>query len=129
MDGKEEARYAEGSSMAWRSMLLICVRELGYNEASHAAWIAEKEEIKQVLKEVCTDFGDTDYHDDLHLADVIEKHLHRHLIANNNGSTIYDWPAGLKEWLLSREEDIAWGVEDLGGLNNTFAVVIGRNAK
>lgn len=82
----DEASYEEGSRMAWRSMLKTCCRELGYDdpEASKAAWIAEKEEIKSVLREVCTDFGDTDYTDNLHLVDVIEKHLHRHLVAKHN---------------------------------------------
>jgi hypothetical protein len=31
------------------------------------------------LRSICADFGDNDWDDDLHLGDVIEKHLGKHL--------------------------------------------------
>jgi len=34
----------------------------------------------------------------------------------------------LREWLLSRECDIAWGIEDFDDLRDVFEAVIGRKA-
>ncbi len=33
----------------------------------------------KMLRQLCADFGDNDWPDDLHLADVIDKHLGDHL--------------------------------------------------
>ena len=32
----------------------------------------------------------------------------------------------LKAWLLDREDDIAWGIDDLGELSPVFIKVVGR---
>lgn len=73
--------YEEGERMAWRSMLSNCCRNLGHDdlEAKKAAWIAEKEAVISTLREICEEHGDNDWEDNLHLSDVIEKHLRRHL--------------------------------------------------
>lgn len=96
---QNEESYEEGHKRAYRSMLRSCCRELGYDdpEASKAAWIVEKEEIKATLREVCADFGDTDYSDDLHISDVIEKHLHRHLVARHNSSCSEIFPGTMDQ--------------------------------
>lgn len=47
--------------------------------AAGAAWILEREATVAQLRQVCDDFGDNEWPDGLHLADVIEKHLARHL--------------------------------------------------
>lgn len=39
----------------------------------------ERDATVKMLRDVCADFGDNDWADELHLADVIEKHLARHL--------------------------------------------------
>lgn len=44
-----------------------------------AAHVAERQEAIAKLREVCAAHGDNDWPDDLNLADVIEKHLFRHL--------------------------------------------------
>lgn len=76
-----EEDYIRGSKTAWAFMLQRCVRELGYEstEAKHAAWILEREAAVSMLRQVCAEHGDNDWPDDLHLADVIEKHLWRNL--------------------------------------------------
>lgn len=81
MNEKEEAIYEQGSRSAWASMLRECVRELGYksDEGSKAAWISEREAAVAMLRQVCAEHGDNDWPDDLHLADIIEKHLWRNL--------------------------------------------------
>lgn len=43
----------------------------------------ERTETVHALRELCKEFGDNDWSDDLHLADVIEKHLARHLRAGD----------------------------------------------
>jgi hypothetical protein len=49
------------------------------NAQLFATFSVEREESVAMLRTVCTNFGDNDWPDDLHLADVIEKHLWRHL--------------------------------------------------
>ena len=39
----------------------------------------ERREAVAALRTICADYGDNDWPGDLHLADVIEKHLGRHL--------------------------------------------------
>ncbi len=42
-------------------------------------WLAERKTAIAALRAVCSDHGDNDWSDRLHLADIIEKHLHRNL--------------------------------------------------
>ena len=61
-----------------------CCRELGYEVDSVAdahRWVIEREEAIFALQRVCKEHGDTLWGNDLHLADIIEKHLGRHLDA------------------------------------------------
>lgn len=73
--------YEQGSRMAWSLMLQECCRQLGYNdvESDKCKWIAEREAAISSLRNVCQEHGDNTWPVDLHLADIIEKHLHRHL--------------------------------------------------
>lgn len=81
MTDDEERAYIEGGRAAWRSMLSRCLSELGYgDETRQAAAVAQLEEARAALRRVCEDHGDNDWPDELHLADVIEKHLARHLV-------------------------------------------------
>ena len=67
----------EGAKAAWRTMLNMCLRELGSNDpdADRARWMSERAETVAMLRRVCGEHGDNDWPDDLHLADVIDKHL------------------------------------------------------
>lgn len=77
----EEEGYVRGSRMAWVMMLTACCRHLGVDDpaAAKAIWIAEREEAVSMLRNVCDEHGDNDWPDDLYLADIIEKHLWKHL--------------------------------------------------
>jgi hypothetical protein len=44
---------------------------------------SERKETINVLREICEYYGDNDWPDNLHLADIIEKHLFRHLDNKN----------------------------------------------
>lgn len=76
-----EQEYINGSQRAWLTMLRECLRQLGTDnpEGAAAKWAAERAEIVLALRSVCAEHGDNDWPDDLNLADVIEKHLGRHL--------------------------------------------------
>ena len=73
--------HEEGRRSALRGMLRQVLGDLGYDDsdAKRAAWIIEREETVSTLRTVCEEFGDNDWSNDLHLGDVIDKHLVRHL--------------------------------------------------
>jgi len=75
----EEKAWAEGRRSAFRSLLGECARELGGEDRKLAAVLAEVEASRVALRQLCADHGDLEWDDRLHLADVIEKHLARHL--------------------------------------------------
>lgn len=77
----DEQSYEQGSLMAWRLMLGQCLRHLGIDdaEAGKVRWVAERTDVVLMLRQVCEEYGDQDWDDDLHLGDVIEKHLWEHL--------------------------------------------------
>lgn len=73
----EERAYVLGHRMALRQVLELCVRQLGYDDPGSTAvkWIAEREAAISALRRVCEDYGDNDWDERLHLADVITKHI------------------------------------------------------
>lgn len=81
MISEEEKAYSQGSRMDWGARLRECLRHLGYDdpEARRAGWIIEREAAILALRDVCSTFGDNEWDEDLSLADVVEKHLARHL--------------------------------------------------
>ena len=76
-----DRHYSHGSDRAWLQMLAVCLKALGYEntEAARARWILERADAVLMLRSVCSEFGDNDWPSDLHLSDVIEKHLWRAL--------------------------------------------------
>ena len=80
-----DQRYNEGQRAAWSRMLIHCKGELGYgapDSRSVEAFIIEREAAIAQLRSLCEAFGDNGWEPSLHLADIIEKHLGRHLHAN-----------------------------------------------
>lgn len=75
-DDTEQA-YLHGQRATILGLLRYCYRELGYDDPAiqHSRWLIERTEIINQLRLVCAEFGDNDWPDDLHLGDVIEKHL------------------------------------------------------
>ena len=67
-------------------MLTEACRNRGYEleETKQAALISERAQTVLALREVCGEFGDNDWSDNLHLADVVEKHLGRPLRETND---------------------------------------------
>ena len=76
-----EEDYKRGSRAAWLSLLAECYRQLGYGspETQNVCWVEEREATIAALRSACDAFGDNDWNETLNLADVVEKHLERHL--------------------------------------------------
>jgi len=81
MNQNEEDYFVLGQRSSLRSILRHILREMGADDpiAVAAQAIAEREEIVTALREVCAEYGDNDWPNDLPLADVIQQHLAKHL--------------------------------------------------
>ena len=65
-------------------MLQMCIKHLGYEDtdAQKSAWVLERENAVSTLRQLCEEFGDNDWDENIFLSDVIEKHLGKHLHTN-----------------------------------------------
>lgn len=81
MSEHEEEIWIRGNRAAWTRMLQHVLGELGIGdaEAGKARWILEREAVVAALREICDEYGDNDWEPDLHLGDVLEKHLFNYL--------------------------------------------------
>lgn len=87
----EDQKYLNGRRGAFNVMLIVCLTELGYLnqndetpkrdqiETGIKRWVSEREQAISTLRQVCADHGDNEWDETLHLADIIEKHLWRHI--------------------------------------------------
>lgn len=80
-DEAHERSYIEGQRAAWRAQLSQALGNLiayGAGDdpvATVTRLTLELDDTRAALREVCEEHGDNDWPDDLHLADVVEKHL------------------------------------------------------
>lgn len=79
----DDASYLRGARAVWRNLLRQALNELGYTAPENTAhrWVTEREEAIAKLRGLCAEHGDNDWDEHLHLADIIDKHLGRHLDA------------------------------------------------
>ena len=78
----DEASYIEGQRQVRTRLLADCIRDLGYEKGTEtelAKLIIEREEAIAQLRRICETHGDNEWDENLHMADIIEKHLSRHL--------------------------------------------------
>lgn len=101
---KEELAYSAGARAAWARVLQTAVKELGDEAPESASLLLEREQATAALRTLCADFGDNDWPDDLHLADVIEKHLGKHLHTSVPESARAEMTPEerAKDWLTAR---------------------------
>lgn len=87
MTESEEQAYLQGGRYARVMMLNRLLVELGYDdpEVKKAGWITEREDAIHSLRSLCAKFGDNNWPENLHLADIIEKHLVDHLHKKESG--------------------------------------------
>jgi protein-disulfide isomerase-like protein with CxxC motif len=73
----DEQSYLEGRRRAYLAILQECLQSLGIDDvdAGRASWVIERQETVAKLRELCDEYGDLDWDDDLNLADVLAKHL------------------------------------------------------
>lgn len=78
---EQEQHWMQGRRSAYVSLLQTCLGELGYkgDEAQKVLWIMEREQAIAKLREICAAHGDNNWDNELHLADIIDKHLFDHL--------------------------------------------------
>lgn len=82
-DALHEPSYLEGERAALRAMLSEILRRLDVSADAPQRTIArltkEREDTIAALRRVCRDHGDNEWDGSLYLADVVEKHLAKHL--------------------------------------------------
>lgn len=83
MTPDQESAYLRGERDVWLVLLRLAVQHLGPDvpETDDARWRIEREEAIAMLRQACEAAGDNDWTEDLHLADIVDKHLLRHLEA------------------------------------------------
>ena len=81
-----EQKWLQGNRAAWLAILNHALRELTWDTSEvetpaigMARAVAHLEETRKALRIACDDHGDNDWDDSLCLADVVDKHLIRHL--------------------------------------------------
>jgi hypothetical protein len=79
-----------------------------------SAWEKERSDVIKTLRSVCKSFGDNDWLDDLHLADVIEKHLARHL-------WLLHWDNANKGEMMNDDMELQVTVEDIKWTRKSIA--------
>ncbi len=97
MTESEERAYGMGHDAALRIVLATVLQVMPQGDAER--WRLERGAAVAQLRSVCEDFGDNDWPDDLHLADVIEKHLARQLHDDGRGDDVSVTVGELKQWL------------------------------
>lgn len=77
MNEQEEAAYILGQKSLARELLSLALKELNGEDLTLEGLIAERVDAIATLRRVCRDLGDNDWPDNLHLSDIMEKHLIR----------------------------------------------------
>lgn len=55
--------------------------------AEHSRWVIERQETLAKLRQICSEFGDLDFDDDLYIPDILEKHLYMYLLEIDDDDT------------------------------------------
>ena len=79
MSDSAEHWYESGQRSVAREILRIAIGHLGGSTKTDEQWRVERYQVIASLRRICESHGDNDWDDNLHLADVIDKHLARHL--------------------------------------------------
>lgn len=71
---------ALGEEAVWCEIMALALRNLPKMHGKTANhWRIERHQVVMALRSICSEFGDNDWPAELNLADVLEKHLRRHL--------------------------------------------------
>lgn len=72
----EQDAFEEGYKAAWQSIYKHACSEL--NTGKEGSLNAERLAIITCLRNLCRMYGDNEWSDNMHLVDIIEKHLFKH---------------------------------------------------
>jgi predicted secreted protein len=78
MTEQEEEAYMQGSASAYLAVFNQCIRHLP-DLKDEARRLSERAAVISVLRRICTEHGDNDWDDGLHMVDIITKHLEPYL--------------------------------------------------
>jgi len=76
---RDEKIYEAGQRSAWRTVLRESLMHLEPQERAYAVLVEERNAALVVLRRLCEEFGDNNWSDNLDLADILDKHLCKHL--------------------------------------------------
>ena len=80
IDEIKQDAYLDGSRRVWQQLVSLSLSHLDGQEKTRTELIAEREEALDALKHLCEEFDlPIEWERDLHLADIIEKHIYRSL--------------------------------------------------
>lgn len=75
----KEIAYIQGERQVWVSILQQAMSNLNPDEKAIAQLVSERAQAINTLRDICAEHGDNDWDDNLHLRDILDKHLFRHL--------------------------------------------------
>lgn len=78
-NNRDEQIYKRGEQVVARDILTTALTYLPKTDGDEVRWRIERADIVAQLRDVCDRFGDNDWPDNLHLGDVIQKHLVNYL--------------------------------------------------
>ncbi len=98
-----EKDYELGVRQTTINTILFCLKNLSNDDPLKISinTLIEREQAINILRQVCERFGDNNWDEDLHLADIIEKHLWRNLENNrkeNSDSKIFNTHLEFCKW-------------------------------
>lgn len=74
---KQEESYNNGYRAAWLNIGKQAKSELG---ASEVDFSIERAQVIEFLRSVCLEFGDMEWDENLHIVDILNKHLFNHVL-------------------------------------------------
>lgn len=75
----EEKAYLQGRKSLAREFLGYAIQEVDGDVKTRSELIKERAGAIAKLREICAAYGDNDWDDNLHLVDILDKHLLNHL--------------------------------------------------
>ncbi len=78
MNESQEKLYIEGEANALKQIIVHCqdkLRGLGVELKTSEQFSPERIDIIKTLRSLCEDHGDNDWAEDLHISDILDKHL------------------------------------------------------
>lgn len=78
MNEQQERLYIQGEAQALKQMIIQCQAKLaglGVELKTDESFSQERVETVAVLRSLCDDYGDNNWTEDLHIADIVRKHL------------------------------------------------------